>query len=66
MSGVVCWLAKDGLAELVGTETFVSNLVVLCLSGVIGLAAFALLTTVVLKVPETEILARRIQQKFGR
>lgn len=66
ISGVVCWLTQNGITDLVGTETFIANLVVLCLSGVVGIAAFALLTTVVLKVPETEILTQRIRQKFGR
>ena len=66
ISGVACWLAQNSLVELVGTETFVANLVVLCLAGIVGLATFALMTTVVLKVPETKILTQSIRQKFGR
>ena len=66
MSGVVCWLAQNGIASLVGTETFLANLTVLSLSSIVGIATFALLTIVVLKIPETEILTQRIQQKFGR
>lgn len=65
-SGVVAWFAKSGLANWVGVETFSANLIVMSLAGVAGIAAFAILTTAVLKIPETEILTQRIQQKIGR
>ena len=65
-SGVAAWFAKNGLASWFGTETFAANLIVMSLAGGIGLAVFALLTAIVLKIPETKILTQRIQQKFGR
>ena len=65
-SGVAAWFAKNGLIIWFGSETFTANLLIISIAGTIGLVTFALLATVVLKVPETEIIAQRIQQKLGR
>ena len=65
LAGVSCWLTQGGLASLIGTEGFAINLIQMCVAGAIGIATFALLT-VVLNIPEAEILASRIREKIGR
>ncbi len=65
LSGVGCWLTRQGLVSLIGTESFAANLVQLCVSGAVGLVIFALLT-VLLKIPEAGMLVQRIRQKLGR
>lgn len=65
LSGVSCWLTKGGLASITGTEGFLANFVQMCVAGGVGLLTFALLT-IVLKIPEADLLAQRIRQKLGR
>lgn len=65
IAGIFSWVTQAGIASLVGTDGFLSNLIALCLAGGVGLLTFALLT-VVLKVPEAGLLAQRVRQKFGR
>ncbi|MEL6470828.1 MAG: murein biosynthesis integral membrane protein MurJ [Cyanobacteria bacterium J06623_4] len=65
VSGVFCWLTQGGLASIIGSEGFLPNLVQMCVAGAVGLASFGLLT-VILKVPEADILAQRIRAKLGR
>ncbi len=65
LSGVSCWLTRGGLASIVGSEGFLANLIQMCVAGGIGLVTFALLT-IVLKIPEADLLAQRIRQKLGR
>ena len=65
LSGVSCWFVRGGLASIVGTDGFLANLVQMCVAGGIGLVTFALLT-IVLKIPEADLLAQRIRQKLGR
>lgn len=65
IAGLFCWLTLGGLASIIGTDGFFANLIAVCLSGGVGLLTFALLT-VILKIPEAGLLAKRIRQKFGR
>jgi len=65
IAGVSCWLTQGGLASILGTQGFVSNLIQMCVAGSMGIATFALLT-VVFKIPEAGLLVNRIRQKLGR
>ncbi|MGB3787480.1 MAG: lipid II flippase MurJ, partial [Phormidesmis sp.] len=65
LSGVSCWLTRGGLASIIGSEGFLANLIQMCVAGGIGLVTFALLS-IVLKIPEADLLAQRIRQKLGR
>ena len=66
ISGLAAWFTQNGIANWTGTETFAANLIIVGLAGATGLATYAVLTTLVLKIPETKILTQRIQQKLGR
>jgi putative peptidoglycan lipid II flippase len=65
ISGVSCWLTRGGLVSFMGTQGFLVNVVQLCVAGAVGLATFALIT-VLLKIPEADLLAQQIRQKLGR
>ncbi|MEM8502582.1 MAG: murein biosynthesis integral membrane protein MurJ [Cyanobacteria bacterium P01_D01_bin.1] len=65
LSGISCWLTRGGLASIVGSDGFLANLVQMCIAGGMGLGTFALLT-ILLKIPEADLLAQRIRQKLGR
>jgi putative peptidoglycan lipid II flippase len=65
LSGISCWLTSGGLASIVGSDGFLANLIQMCVAGGVGLVTFALLT-IVLKIPEADLLAQRIRQKLGR
>ncbi len=65
VSGIFCWLTLGGLTSLIGAEGFLANLILMSIAGAVGIAAFALLT-VVLGIPEADMLVQRIRQKIGR
>lgn len=65
LSGVFCWLTLGGLTSLIGAEGFLANLILMSVAGAVGIAAFALLT-VVLGIPEADMLVQRVRQKIGR
>ncbi|MEM9945909.1 MAG: murein biosynthesis integral membrane protein MurJ [Cyanobacteria bacterium P01_D01_bin.36] len=65
ISGVSCWLTLGGLASFMGTQGFFTNLIEMCVAGAMGVATFALLT-VVLRIPEANLLVDRVRQKLGR
>lgn len=65
LSGVSCWLTLGGLTSIIGTQGFLTNLVLMSISGAVGIATFALMT-VVLGIPEADMLVQRIRQKIGR
>lgn len=65
ISGISCWLTLGGLTSLIGADGFIANLVLMSVAGAIGAVTFALLT-VVLRIPEANMLSERIRQKIGR
>ncbi|MEM6449713.1 MAG: murein biosynthesis integral membrane protein MurJ [Cyanobacteria bacterium P01_D01_bin.105] len=65
VSGISCWLTLGGLASIIGSDGFLTNLVLMSVAGTIGAVTFALLT-VVLGIPEAGMLANRIREKIGR
>ncbi|MEL7141151.1 MAG: murein biosynthesis integral membrane protein MurJ [Cyanobacteria bacterium J06643_4] len=65
LAGISSWLTLGGLASIFGTSGFLVNLFEMCVAGGMGLVTFALLT-IVLKIPEANILANQIRTKLGR
>lgn len=65
VSGISCWLTLGGLTSIIGADGFLANLVLMSVAGTIGVVTFALLT-VVLGIPEADMLANRIREKIGR
>lgn len=65
IAGVSAWFTLGGLISILGNSGFFINLIELCISGAMGLVTFALLT-IVLRIPEADILANQIRTKLGR
>ncbi|EDX83476.1 integral membrane protein MviN [Synechococcus sp. PCC 7335] len=65
VSGLSCWLTLGGLASVLGSEGFVTNLVQVCVAGAVGSTTFVLIA-VVLKIPEAELLIQQVRQRFSR
>lgn len=63
MAGLASWGSLWGFQQILGTEGLLVQLLQLCLSGIFGLAVFALFA-MQLNLPEVELFVSRFRQRF--
>lgn len=65
VTGLVSWGTLWGCQQVLGNDGFVVQLLELCLSAGLGLAAFGLLV-LQMKLPEVDMLTARVRERLGR
>lgn len=63
LAGVVSWGTLLGCQHLLGNEGLLVQLLQLCLSGLVGIGVFALITAQ-MRLPEVDIFVSRLRQRF--
>jgi len=63
VTGLTSWGTLWGCQQILGTEGFLVQLLQLCLSGLVGISVFALITAR-LNLPEVDFLVYRLRQRF--
>lgn len=65
LAGLTSWGVNWGIEQVWSTKSFLVQLVQLSLAGIVGLGVFALFATR-LNLPEVDIFASRLRQRFSR
>jgi putative peptidoglycan lipid II flippase len=63
VAGVVSWATLWGCQQILGNEGLLVQLLQLCLSGLLGIGVFALITAQ-MRLPEVDIFVSRLRQRF--
>ncbi|MBW4638875.1 MAG: murein biosynthesis integral membrane protein MurJ [Gloeocapsa sp. UFS-A4-WI-NPMV-4B04] len=63
VAGIVSWGTLWGCQQILGNEGLLVQLLQLCLSGLVGIGVFALITAQ-MRLPEVDIFVSRLRQRF--
>ncbi|MEL7505417.1 MAG: lipid II flippase MurJ, partial [Cyanobacteria bacterium J06554_6] len=65
VAGAAAWGSRMGIEGLIGTEGFLTNVVILLGAGAVGVGVFAG-GAIALRIPEATLLINRLKQKLLR